>query len=291
MANYFIGDIQGCFDELEQLLSRVNYNRATDILWFCGDLIARGSQSLTTLRFIMAQGDRARVVLGNHDLHLLAIASGIKPANPNDKLDALLKAPDLDAIVTWLRQQPLCQIAPEFNVIMTHAGVPPTWDLNTLTTMNQAVQAQLQSDHYATFLSSMYGNQPDHWTPDLTETQQWRYTINALTRMRFVHPDGRLNMTEKRAPTDPIEPDLRPWFAVEHTLLRTYKLVFGHWASLMGQTQHPSALALDTGCVWGEYLTLWHAEADKLITQPALSQASSRYQPGAVDPHQGAQKP
>ncbi|AQS39731.1 Bis(5'nucleosyl)-tetraphosphatase, ApaH [Shewanella psychrophila] len=274
MANYFVGDIQGCFEELELLLTKVDFNPSRDVLWAVGDLIARGQGSLPTLRYFKQLDGSAKVVLGNHDLHLMAVAAKIKRVNPKDKLDALLDANDLGSLIGWLRLQPLIQELPEQNIIMSHAGVPPQWDIQTLRAQSQLVSNALVSqDYIPSLISKMYTNKVDVWEPDASELQRNIYCINALTRMRFQHLDGRLDFDCKLSPSDCSDPDLIPWFNCNGLINKTHTLVFGHWATVMGEVENPNIHALDTGCCWGEHMTLWHMESDQKITQKKLKKS------------------
>lgn len=274
MANYFVGDIQGCFDELQLVLGKVDFNPSTDCLWCVGDLIARGNKSLQTLQYIKRLSGSAKVVLGNHDLHLLAVHGKLKRANPNDNLSTLLASPMLDQLVDWLRLQPLYHAYPEQRILMTHAGVPPNWDLSTLKEQADNVSQALQQPDYLTALiAKMYGNSNDSWHANLSATEKNIYTINALTRMRYLYPDGRLDFDCKQPIAQCEQPLLSPWFEHDSLLHPTHTLVFGHWAAIMGQTHSASLKALDTGCCWGEHLTLWHLESDQKITQAKLNQA------------------
>lgn len=271
MANYFVGDIQGCFDELILLLSKVAFNPSRDQLWAVGDLVARGSGSLPTLRYFKELDGAANVSLGNHDLHLMAVHAKIKRANPKDKLEALLDSSEISSLVGWLRHQPLHQELPEHKIIMSHAGVPPQWDLPTLRAESHRVtQALLSPDYEDSLLRKMYTSGSNQWHLDMDELERKIYCINGLTRMRFLHSDGRLDFECKLPPAECKDPDLTPWFTQKGTINQSHTLVFGHWAAVMGEVDSPSIKALDTGCCWGEYLTLWHLEADEKIIQNKL---------------------
>ena len=271
MANYFVGDIQGCYSELQLLLQKVAFNPSKDQLWAVGDLIARGTESLATLRFFQSLQDSAKVVLGNHDLHLLALHGKLKRPNPNDHLEELLNAPDIDNLVTWVRQQPLIRTLPEHNIIMTHAGVPPQWDLTIVEHEAKQVSIALQQDDYLSeLIGKMYSDDTEQWSPALAGMARLRYCINVLTRMRFLHLDGSLDFKCKLPPSKQHSSDLRPWFEFPSKIVPQNTLVFGHWAALMGQTNNQKILALDTGCCWGEHLTLWHLEKNENITQKRL---------------------
>ena len=270
MAHYFVGDIQGCFDELQLLLAKVDFNPAKDELWAVGDFVARGKGSLQTLRYLKSLEGSAKVTLGNHDLHLLALHGKLKRANPKDNLAQLLEADDINILIDWLRQQPLVQTLPSHNVIMTHAGVPPQWDLPTLQNEANAVSEALQQDNYLSeLIAKMYTEEPDLWDSKSTGLPRLRYCINALTRMRYLLPDGSLDFACKK-PVLEKSAELTPWFEFDSKLKGSHTLVFGHWAALMGVTHQANVLALDTGCCWGEYMTLWHAETNEKITQQKL---------------------
>ncbi|MCE9685415.1 symmetrical bis(5'-nucleosyl)-tetraphosphatase [Shewanella sp. AS16] len=271
MAHYFVGDIQGCFKELQRLLEKVDFSPSRDELWSVGDLVARGPDSLATLRFFAALGDAAKVVLGNHDLHLLAVHGKLKRPKASDKLQALLEAADLPALIYWLRHQPLFRELASHKVIMTHAGVPPQWSLSTLREETARVSKLLAAENYLSdVIEHMYSDTPALWDPQLTGMARLRYCINAMTRMRYLYPDGSLNFDCKQPPQSCDIPELRPWYQEMTPLRRSHTLVFGHWAALMGRVEDPKLKALDTGCCWGEHLTLWHLEADQKITQKKL---------------------
>ncbi len=270
MAHYFVGDIQGCFDELKLLLAKVDFNPAKDELWAVGDLVARGHGSLQTLRYLKSLEGSAKVTLGNHDLHLLALHGKLKRANPKDNLAELLAADDVSNLIDWLRQQPLVQTLPSHNIIMTHAGVPPQWNLTTLQTEALAVSNALkENDYLNSLIAKMYTEAPDLWDSKSKGLPRLRYCINALTRMRYLHPDGSLDFGCKK-PIKDKNSGLTPWFEFDSELKDNHTLVFGHWAALMGVTQQDNVLALDTGCCWGEYMTLWHAETNEKIIQQKL---------------------
>ncbi|MCE9677853.1 symmetrical bis(5'-nucleosyl)-tetraphosphatase [Shewanella sp. AS1] len=274
MATYFIGDIQGCYDELQAILSKVDFTPSRDELWIVGDMVARGEKSLETLRFIRSLDNAAKPVLGNHDLHLLALHHKIKRVNPSDKLGTLLSAPDCQQLIDWLREQPLIRENHKHKVLMSHAGIPPQWDKETALTQAQAVHQALSAPDYASqLITNMYGNQVDAWDETLDDQARLIYTINALTRMRYLHSDGRLDFDCKLAPQSNDNPELTPWFSIPHELTDQYTLVFGHWAALMGQVDSPKYQALDTGCCWGQHLTLWHLESNEKITQNKLKKS------------------
>ncbi|GAA4889453.1 symmetrical bis(5'-nucleosyl)-tetraphosphatase [Ferrimonas pelagia] len=270
MAKYFVGDIQGCYAELARLLDAVRFDPAKDTLWGCGDLIARGPGSLKVLRLFRELGPAGRTVLGNHDLHLMAVAAGLKRSKPKDQLQALLDAPDLADHIHWLRQQPLLKHFRKRAVLLSHAGLPPHWSLTTALQRAQAVSDTLKQDNYLHFIRQMYGEKPDCDTPTLSPLEQQIYTVNALTRMRFLHPDARLDFACKTGPEHSM--GLVPWFRYPgHILLQSHRVVFGHWAALEGRCDHPNGRALDTGCCWGGSLTLWRMKDEQYWHQPPLT--------------------
>ncbi|RVT45713.1 symmetrical bis(5'-nucleosyl)-tetraphosphatase [Rheinheimera sediminis] len=256
MASYVIGDVQGCFKQLQSLLAKINFDPKADELWFCGDLVARGPDSLATLRFIHALGTKAKIVLGNHDLHFLACVYGFAKVDPKDQLDELLKAPDLSELVNWLQQQPLMHFDAERNVLLVHAGLAPDWDLSVALTTTAEV-SQLLKDSPEKLFAVMYGNTPSLWSDAKTDEDRWRFAINSCTRMRFCLSNGALELKEKRHPEKVTT--LRPWY--EFWERKSHPMIFfGHWAALMGHSPVDGIYALDTGCVWGNYLTAYCIE-------------------------------
>ena len=271
MSKYFVGDIQGCYRELRLLLDIVDFNPSRDELWAVGDLVARGPDSLSTLEYLYSLEDSAKVVLGNHDLHLLALASGVKKRNPKDLLDPLLDSPQLPKLINWVRQQPLVRYLPKQKLIMTHAGVPPQWDIDTLLFQAENVADVLKSEEYIeAIISRMYHNKQSQWHDDLTDFKKLKFTIDALTRMRFLHRDGSLDFHCKLQVEQGRLEGLRPWFEFSNKLIVENTLVFGHWAALMGEVPKTNLQALDTGCVWGGLMTLWQLETNEKFTQKRL---------------------
>ncbi|GLS89162.1 bis(5'-nucleosyl)-tetraphosphatase, symmetrical [Psychromonas marina] len=255
MATYIVGDIQGCCDELQQLLALANFDAHCDELWITGDLVARGPKSLETLRFVKGLGASAKVILGNHDLHLLAIWQGIHQAKDNDKLTPLLAAPDCDQLLHWLRLQPLLLRHPEFNFVMVHAGISPQWSIHQAEQLANEVEQRLHSDQFTTLLQNMYGNHPNSWSDNLAGDERLRFIINAFTRMRYCFLDGSLEFKNKLGPEQTDNSVMKPWFEIE-TLDKSSAILFGHWAALLGQVDEEGLYALDTGCVWGNSLTM-----------------------------------
>ena len=276
MARYAIGDIQGCCDELKALLARCNYSADRDQLWFVGDLVNRGPQSLETLRFVRALGANATVVLGNHDLHLLALAYGSKrKQKDNVTLDAILAAPDRDQVLEWLLGRPLAVFDEPRGDFLVHAGLAPSWTPRQAAKYAREVEAVLRDDA-RTLFDAMYGNKPDQWNESLRGMDRLRFTINVFTRMRYCRSDGSLDLKMKDAPGEQPE-DFHPWFDVPGRASRDVRVIFGHWSTL-GLVRRKNLLSLDTGCVWGGALTAvdLDSEAD------AIQLSCARHQlPGA----------
>lgn len=258
MATYAVGDIQGCIDDLHALLALVDFSPAEDCLWVVGDLVNRGPDSLSTLRFIKSLPNK-QVVLGNHDLHLLAVAAGHKRLNPKDTLTTILEAEDRDELLTWLQQQPLIHRDKNLGFTMVHAGIPPIWTVDEAIEYAEEVHQILRSNLSDSFFSQMYGNSPEQWNHDLNGTDRLRIITNYLTRMRFCDPKGRLDLKTKTAP-DTAPEGFSPWFNYEHHKCAKDKILFGHWASLQSNTGIANFVALDSGCVWGGSLTLLRLE-------------------------------
>ena len=256
MACYVIGDVQGCFQQLQSLLAKIKFDPTEDQLWFCGDLVARGPDSLATLRFIRSLGKTAKVVLGNHDLHFLACAFGFAKPEPADRLDELLAASDLDDLVHWLQQQPLMYFEAERQLLLVHAGLAPYWPLSVALEAAAEVSFILKTFPEKLF-AVMYGNTPALWSDAQSEQDRWRFTINSCTRMRFCLENGALELKEKRHPDE--VSTLTPWYDFWKQTPHP-EIFFGHWASLMGNSPVQGIHALDTGAVWGNYLTAYCIE-------------------------------
>lgn len=259
MPTYAIGDIQGCFSALEKLLALIHFDEKVDTLWFVGDLVNRGPQSLEVLRFVKSLGDKHKTVLGNHDLHLLAVAYGVRKSDQEDTLDVILAATERDELIEWLRHRPLLVYDPTSTFVMTHAGLAPSWNLSQAMSYAREVEMILQSHDVKFLLQNMYGAQPDHWQDTLSGIERLRCIINYFTRMRFCYADGRMELNYKGTIKDKPK-DLIPWFEVTPRANTTLKIIFGHWAALNGQTNVPNLYALDTGCVWGNCLTAFCLE-------------------------------
>ena len=255
MATYAVGDIQGCFTSLMRVLEAVSFDQKNDELWCVGDLVNRGEKSLETLRFIKNLGDSAKVVLGNHDLHLLAIAAGCRKANKKDTLEPILNASDRTDLLDWLRHQPLIYSDQNVGYTMVHAGIPPMWSIKKSIKRASEVEEVIRSDKSHEFFSEMYGDKPDIWDSDLSGVKRLRLITNYFTRMRFCTKNGRLELNTKTGLRQPAPKGFAPWFSFDNPKITT-KVLFGHWAALEGVTLTDKFIALDTGCVWGGYLTL-----------------------------------
>ena len=260
MAVYAIGDLQGCYDSLQRLLDHIRYDDSNDRLWFTGDLVNRGPDSLKCLRFVKDLGERAVTVLGNHDLHLLAVARGHSHQRRKDTLDDILEAPDHEALMSWLASQPLLHRDADLGYAMVHAGLPPQWDLDQARACAREAEAVLQGPKRDDFLAVMYGDQPDHWSPQLTGMERLRFIINCFTRMRFCDADGRLDLKYKGPPGSQRD-GLMPWYEVPGRRSANEAIIFGHW-STHGRGQRHGAFALDTGCLWGGTLTAMRLDGE-----------------------------
>lgn len=256
MATYAIGDIQGCYDELKRLLHEINFNADKDKLWFTGDLVNRGPKSLQTLRFIHSLGENATIVLGNHDLHLLATAFDHERPGKKDTFDDILKAPDREKLLQWLRTLPLIYTDEDTGLVLVHAGLHPRWDIEKAQLLAREVESVLQSDKHIQFYKCMYGDKPSTWSDDLTGWARTRYITNIFTRLRYCTPEGKIALGCKREPgTQPA--GFHPWFSLEHRASRTSPIIFGHWSTLVlsKDIEYPNVYPLDTGCLWGGHLT------------------------------------
>jgi bis(5'-nucleosyl)-tetraphosphatase (symmetrical) len=259
MKTYVIGDLQGCAHEAGLLLERIAADaqamKETRIL-FVGDLINRGPESLAALRRMKAlsesSGGRIEALLGNHDLHLLAVAAGVQKASRSDTLDEILAAPDREELIAWLRRRPLAMFVDAH--LLVHAGVPPQWSAEQTMQLAAEVEAVLRGDGWVDFLARMYGNEPDRWDDSLTGIERLRCIVNALTRMRLCWPDGRMDFQHKESDKGPEGSSLLPWFDVPGRRTAGVTVVFGHW-SAMGLVLRPNLVGLDSGCVWGGKLT------------------------------------
>ena len=260
MATWAIGDVQGCAAELEALLDRIGYSPARDRLWFVGDLVNRGPRSLDVLRLVAGLGDSSVVVLGNHDLHLLAAARGAGLRDGDESLAPVLAAPDRGRLLDWLQSRRMLHHDASLGRVMIHAGLPPQWDLDRARSCAAELEQVLQGEASGAFFEHMYGNQPDLWHDDLSGMDRLRYTVNALTRLRACDASGRM-LLKLKGPVDRLPPGAMPWFRVPGRLTAGVSVVCGHWSAL-GYHDSDGVLALDTGCVWGGTLTARRLDAD-----------------------------
>jgi bis(5'-nucleosyl)-tetraphosphatase (symmetrical) len=250
VTRHAIGDVQGCCDELRALLSRLEFSADRDRLWLVGDLVNRGPRSLEVLRLVRALGDNAVVVLGNHDLHLLAVACGCRGARRSDTLDEILRAPDRDTLLDWLATRPLAHF--EAGDLLVHAGVVPQWTVETTLQLAHEVEHALRHQPRELF-EHMYGDEPDRWSADLEGTERLRFAINVMTRIRVCTDEGRIDLRRKGKPPAANSP-WRPWFDIPNRRTRATRIVFGHWSAL-GLIVRDDVIGLDSGCVWGGALT------------------------------------
>lgn len=257
MPVYAVGDLQGCLEPLRRLLDQIAFDPSRDRLWLVGDLVNRGPHSLDALRFVKGMGESAVTVLGNHDLNLLAVAAGSRELRRKDTLRQILDAPDRDELLDWLRHRPLLHRDPALGFTMVHAGLPPQWSVDDAVERARELEAVMQGPRCKSFLANMYGDEPVRWKEKLKGWNRLRFITNCFTRLRYCDADGRLSMSDKGPPGSQSK-GMMPWFEVPGRRSRGEKIVFGHWATL--QTQKPlwpfhHAYHLDSGCVWGGYLT------------------------------------
>ena len=265
--NYVIGDVQGCFEALKALLKEIQFDADQDFLWFTGDLVARGENSVGSLRFIKKLVDNgvAATVLGNHDLNLLAVARGIKEIKEKDNTRDVINALESDDLIEWLRQQPLC-LFPNDHTILTHAGIPSIWTAEQTAQYAKEVEENISHEDFDivdAFLKEMYGKQPDLWSEDLEGHARLRCITNYLTRMRLTDEHGRLEFSFNDSLTETMPKGFKPWFEYESQTAQTHQIIFGHWAALEARTVNDSIQNVDGGCVWGNQLVAYRLEDKK----------------------------
>jgi bis(5'-nucleosyl)-tetraphosphatase (symmetrical) len=273
MSTYAIGDIQGCQQELLLLLNEINFDGNRDRLWFTGDLVNRGPESLATLRFVKNLGDTAIVVLGNHDLHLLAIANGqAQYIQSADTLNEILDVQDRDDLLSWLRMLPLMHKDKELGFAMVHAGLPPQWTVEQASSYAREVEEILSGESFREYFANMYGNTPDTWSEEIVEWDRFRVITNYLTRLRYCDASGKMEFNEKNSPGK--QPaSYQPWFELDNRAHLHQKLIFGHWAALRNYKidyKRHNVYPLDTGCLWGGSLTALRLEDEKWFSVPSL---------------------
>ena len=262
--NYVIGDVQGCFEALKALLKEIKFDSDQDFIWFAGDLIARGENSVGAIRFIKKLCERgaAATVLGNHDLNLLAVARGIKKLKDKDNIADVIHALESDDLIDWLRKQPLC-LFPNDQTILTHAGVPCIWGADKTAELAKEVEAVLAHEDFDVlddFLKEMYGTEPDLWSDNLSGNARLRCITNYLTRMRLSDANGRLEFSFKDALDEPMPEGFKPWFEFDSKAAKTHQIIFGHWAALQGKKITPKIQNVDGGAVWGHQLIAYRLE-------------------------------
>ena len=273
MAIYAVGDIQGCHTELVQLLEKIRFNPAQDKLWLVGDLVNRGADSLQVLRLVKSLGNSAITVLGNHDLHLLAVAGGVSRLHRGDTLDEILNAPDREELLFWLRNQRLMHVENDF--VLVHAGLLPGWSVGQALNLAYEVETALKGSNYVDFLEHMYGNKPAGWDDSLTGYSRLRVITNALTRMRICTVSGEMEFDFK-AEIQNIPDGYLPWFDVPHRANADATVIFGHWSAL-GLMIKPDAIALDTGCLWGGPLTAIRLDDREVIQVDCANPAVAKH--------------
>ena len=272
MSTYVIGDIQGCYRELVDLLDAINFDATNDQLCFIGDLINRGPESLEVLRFVKHLNEKTVVTLGNHDLHLIAVAKNPEKKKPKDTLDEILAAPDLEELMNWLRRQSLIYTDQDKAFTMVHAGLVPPWDLQQTMEVAREAEAILKSDTFYDFLDVMYGNQPDQWSDDLGGHDRIRFIINCLTRLRYCSKSGKIDFEFKGPPGS--EPKgIHPWFCIKNRNTKKEKILFGHWSTVslgnIDDFRKYNVYPLDTGCVWGGTLTALRLDDERWFSVPS----------------------
>lgn len=264
MAIYAIGDIQGCFTPFQQLLRMIDFNPGKDTLWLAGDLVNRGPESLQVLRWVFEHQHCVEIVLGNHDLHLLAVAEGFGKVHSDDTLLDIINAADGKVLLDWLRCQPL--MISGHGYAMVHAGLLPEWTIDKALRLAEEVEYGLSGHHYRDFLARLYGNKPTRWGDDLKGAERLRVIVNAMTRMRFVTTDGEIDLSFK-GERDNAPANLVPWFEVEHRRSTSMPIICGHWSAL-GLHVTEDVISIDTGCLWGGSLTALRLEDRQLFSLP-----------------------
>ena len=259
MAVYVVGDVQGCYEPLRRLLDEIHFDPSQDFLWSVGDIVNRGPHSLETLQFFKSLGDRAVVVLGNHDLHFLAVALGLTHARRADTLDEMLAAPNREELVEWLIQRPLMHVDAQRNIALLHAGLPPQWDIPFALRCAREVEGVIRGPQRLEFFRHMYGDEPKQWLPELQGLPRYRFIANCLTRLRYCDNNGVLGLSYK-GPLGSQPAPFQAWFEIPWRASRGTNIVFGHWSAL-GRYAKDGVYCLDSGCLWGGELTLLRVDA------------------------------
>ncbi len=258
--------MQGCYDPFRRLLDKIEFDPEQDRLWLTGDLVNRGPKSRKTLRYVRKLGDAAITVLGNHDLHLIALANGVEQAGSYySSLKKILKKDDCGELIDWLRFRPFAHYSFDLDTLMVHAGIPPQWTVEDTLARAAELEQELRSDSYVDFLEKMYGNKPSKWSPNLQGYKRLRFIVNGLTRIRMVKKNGALDLNYT-GPPEGASTRLIPWYAVEDAKWRGTRIVFGHWSAL-GLIVNAEIIAVDTGCVWGRQLTAVRLDKGPTVVQ------------------------
>jgi len=272
MSTYAIGDVQGCYSELQNLLNEINFDERRDELWFTGDLVNKGPKSLQTLRFIKALGVNAKNTLGNHDLHLLAVAKNIRPLSKKDTIQEILAADDVKELFDWLKSRPLLITDDNLNFTMVHAGLPPQWSLENAKEFAKECELILQGEKINKLLHEMYGDTPNIWVNSLQDYTKQRFIINCFTRIRFCNGDGMLDFDTKVAPGKQ-NASLIPWYSLPNRKTKDNKIIFGHWSTIHTGNENNfkqyNVYPIDTGCLWGGSLTATRLEDEKVLSVPS----------------------
>ena len=269
MSTYAIGDIQGCYTELQNLLNEINFNEKNDQLWFAGDLVNRGPKSLQTLRFIKSLGVSAKIVLGNHDLHLIAASKNIRPISNKDTIKEILTADDADELINWLKSRPLLLTDTDLGFTMVHAGIAPQWSLDAAKNFAKECESILQNEKIDDFLMHMYGDTPNIWSDSIEGYARQRFIINCFTRIRFCTINGTLDLDVKVAPGSQ-KKSLIPWYALPNRKTIDNKIIFGHWSTIHLGVENNfkkyNVYPVDTGCLWGGQLTAMRLDDEKIFS-------------------------
>ena len=269
MSTYAIGDIQGCYTELQNLLNEINFNEKNDQLWFAGDLVNRGPKSLQTLRFIKSLGASAKIVLGNHDLHLIAASKNIRPISNKDTIKEILTADDADELINWLKSRPLLFTDTDLGFTMVHAGIAPQWSLDAAKNFAKECESILQNEKIDDFLMHMYGDTPNIWSDSIEGYARQRFIINCFTRIRFCTINGTLDLDVKVAPGSQ-KKSLIPWYALPNRKTIDNKIIFGHWSTIHLGSENNfkkyNVYPIDTGCLWGGQLTAMRLDDEKIFS-------------------------
>lgn len=267
MATYVIGDIQGCDEPFQRLLTQIQFNDNKDQLWLAGDLVNRGPASKSVLSFLYERRNNCVIVLGNHDLHLLALIENIYPAKNSDTVQDILQSSKAAQWSAWLRQQKLAHYSESHKILLTHAGVMPQWTLSEVLAFAHEIESALRGEQYIDFLKNFRGNLPDQWDPRYQDMERLRILTQYFTQMRFCDAHGKLDFHAKA--TTPTHPHFKPWFLWPRKIDPAITLLFGHWAALEGKTGVPHAICVDTGCVWGNRLSALRLEDRLWFSVPA----------------------